>query len=287
MGNLLSRAQAQVPPPAPKVAFEALETPRRRNLQHRHEFCSSGPDKYKARKHQRQIATSFSANKSRAGFLDLPAELRNFVYSRILICDGYVRLMPREPTRVPALVLLQTCKQIHDEAASIFYAANSFYVHVEKFVGIMAQQAIEYPEFSKLYGSFWGQETAKGGVFFPAPRYHVYLTRLTIDAQVYLKFHKPDYAENSGYAYAAKPKVPVQQHLDIHRTGQELNKLFFSFYEKVRDLWEEKERRWEGKMVSCQDGWCSTAFNFTMTFSEEENEEVASKGVWRRWALSQ
>jgi hypothetical protein len=43
-------------------------------------------------------------------------------------------LAPQGRTIVPGLVLLRTCKQIHDEAASFFYAANSFQCYVLKVI---------------------------------------------------------------------------------------------------------------------------------------------------------
>ncbi|KAF2655595.1 hypothetical protein K491DRAFT_423467 [Lophiostoma macrostomum CBS 122681] len=75
---------------------------------------------------------SHPVDESRIGFLDLPGELRNNIYCQLLIFDDYIRHMPGYTTKVPALVLLRVCKQIHDEAAGVFYGGNSFYCCVKQ-----------------------------------------------------------------------------------------------------------------------------------------------------------
>jgi hypothetical protein len=59
----------------------------------------------------------------RAGFLDLPGELRNDIYRLTLKYDHAVN---GERTKFPSIALLRTCKKIHEEAASILYSENTF-----------------------------------------------------------------------------------------------------------------------------------------------------------------
>lgn len=74
------------------------------------------------------------------GFLSLPAELRNAIYALLLTAPAHVKQSRRIATRglcsdyvLPPLdlcpALLRTCRQIHDEAASILYGANQFASH--------------------------------------------------------------------------------------------------------------------------------------------------------------
>ncbi|CAD0081507.1 unnamed protein product [Aureobasidium vineae] len=73
-------------------------------------------------------------------FLTLPAELRNTIYALLLTAPTHVKQSRRIATRglcsdyiLPPLdlcpALLRTCRQIHDEAASILYGANQFASH--------------------------------------------------------------------------------------------------------------------------------------------------------------
>ncbi|KAK6004886.1 hypothetical protein QM012_007665 [Aureobasidium pullulans] len=74
------------------------------------------------------------------GFLGLPAELRNTIYTLLLKAPAHVKQSRRIATRglcsdyvLPPLdlcpAILRTCRQIHDEAASILYGANQFASH--------------------------------------------------------------------------------------------------------------------------------------------------------------
>ncbi|KAF7908516.1 uncharacterized protein EAF01_004271 [Botrytis porri] len=60
--------------------------------------------------------------------LSLPRELRNKIYEELLVCESFIeidselRFLPRNLTQG----LLFTCRTIHGEATSVFYAQNSF-----------------------------------------------------------------------------------------------------------------------------------------------------------------
>ena len=178
----------------------------------------------------------------------------------------------RSTTKVPALVLLQTCKQIHDEVASVFYAANSFYVETSQHVTFVTGRQPSLPPLSELYSpTLLGGEV--GSFFFPAPRYHLYLTRLTIDAKIFL----PDLFTNiqsRGFRRRLLGQVPEQ-------LVEGLKKQLLDVYLNMRALWEEKGRKWEGRFVS-QENFAMRCLCVTLSFSEEAEEEVATMAAWRR-----
>ena len=61
-------------------------------------------------------------------FLDLPGELRNKIYRIHLLVDPVtIDLEPRNFRRIaPRLRLLQTCRQVHEEAYRVFYGNHTF-----------------------------------------------------------------------------------------------------------------------------------------------------------------
>ncbi|KAK5124537.1 hypothetical protein LTR85_001754 [Meristemomyces frigidus] len=108
------------PPPLPVKTGNSRQTPRvekRRRTKQRH------------------------SNEPRAGFLDLPAELRNEIYRLTFVGDG--RLNFANPTTFSkSAAFLRTCSQVHDEARSILYAENDFF----------------FARRTSRYGSFWEDE---------------------------------------------------------------------------------------------------------------------------------
>lgn len=72
-----------------------------------------------------------SATKGKIGFLHLPAEVRNDIYTLSLaedkpVEDGYIDIdYTRTRVAVPALLLAS--KQVRLEAGPIFYASNKFH----------------------------------------------------------------------------------------------------------------------------------------------------------------
>lgn len=209
--------------------------------------------------------------------MDLPAELRNDLYARFLIVDSYVRLTAHKPTRVPGLAILRVCKQMHDEAASIFYAANSFYCYVEKEIHIARDMTFAYPKTCNHQFRLWAlspdPEVEASDIFFPSPRYHVFLTRITIDAKVAFTFSAQNFPPTWDTKDDEKWTVEV-------KVQEGLNKQFYRTYERMMALWEEKERRWEGRMLAAHDG-SSQVSRYTVSFCEEAEEECRTKGVLR------
>lgn len=107
---------------------------------------------------QCSLLTSYRySRKGKFRFLELPAEVRNIVYSLPLVFPGvtypkvdkptsvayqfpYLRNIDKDDFPVPdsALSILQTSRQIHNEAAGIFYRQNdlvfSYPAHLQDFV---------------------------------------------------------------------------------------------------------------------------------------------------------
>jgi len=115
----------------------------------RHTFrCSSRsqrifrrPDRAKARK-------SSPSSPWLHSFLDFPESVRRTVYVHLLSVDEQVRIMPSQVTRVPGLALLQTCRQLHDEAPAFFYASNTFNCYVRKIIPAQKASA-EEPQYPR------------------------------------------------------------------------------------------------------------------------------------------
>ncbi|KAK3656842.1 hypothetical protein LTR56_002823 [Elasticomyces elasticus] len=80
-------------------------------------------------------AVSIAAIPGKVSFLDLPAELRNQVYEELLPTLETKWIYPLGEVRVnstdkASTAFMATCKQIHEEAASILYAVDSHRVYI-------------------------------------------------------------------------------------------------------------------------------------------------------------
>ncbi|OCK79475.1 hypothetical protein K432DRAFT_299781 [Lepidopterella palustris CBS 459.81] len=69
-------------------------------------------------------------------FQKLPAELRIQIYEELLVDAGSfvvlaARLQPQRPKQTKTLytAILSTCRNIHDEASSVLYGSNSFWIN--------------------------------------------------------------------------------------------------------------------------------------------------------------
>jgi hypothetical protein len=145
--------------------------------------CSSNDFPVSTRQ-PRTVLKSFAVDYQKHSLVNIAPELRNRIYAELLIIEGPVMLAPRKRSTVPGLALLRTCKQIYDEAASFFYATNSFQCYVHKVIPVQCASAgrIQCPNLSSFVSplTFCDPLAIQGGIFFPAQRYHQYLTRLTI-----------------------------------------------------------------------------------------------------------
>ncbi|CAK4025621.1 Hypothetical predicted protein [Lecanosticta acicola] len=99
------------------------------------------PDRLTQATLARLTARSKSRSSTRAGFLDLPAELRNDIYRMVFVGERKVNFSnPDNFSRTAAL--LRSCRQVYEEGRSILYSENTF--------------AIE--RRTQRYGSLWENE---------------------------------------------------------------------------------------------------------------------------------
>ena len=73
------------------------------------------------------------------GFLDLPAELRTQIYELALVSREHIDLLsfasprtyqrPFQTTKLSPAIL-QTCKQVYEEASDVLYGLNTFYLNI-------------------------------------------------------------------------------------------------------------------------------------------------------------
>lgn len=97
------------------------------------------PQKSKQRKRNRKEPKPTKS--AGAGFLDLPAELRNEIYRLTFVANGRLNFgCPMNFGR--SVALLRTCRQVHGEGRGILYAENEFF----------------FNRRTSRYGSFWEEE---------------------------------------------------------------------------------------------------------------------------------
>lgn len=74
------------------------------------------------------VATSDTAEteQKKVGFLDLPLEIRDRIYRKVMVDDEPIDFYTRENLSHSS-ALLRTCKTVHDEATDILYGANTFH----------------------------------------------------------------------------------------------------------------------------------------------------------------
>lgn len=95
-----------------------------------------------------QTVTSNTSAASRAGFLDLPAELRNEVYRLAFVSPSRFDFgSPTARTFERSSAFLRTCKQVHNEGRTILYAENEFF----------------FQRQSRRHGSIWAADWGELG----------------------------------------------------------------------------------------------------------------------------
>lgn len=102
-----------------------------------------------------QSTTDGSSPSSRAGFLDLPAELRNEVYRLAFVSPSRFDFgAPTAKAFQRSSAFLRTCKQIHNEGRTILYAENEFF----------------FQRQSRRHGSIWAADWGELG-FKPSRKF--------------------------------------------------------------------------------------------------------------------
>lgn len=194
-----------------------------------------------APKVERTIPVSPRADNSAVSFLDLPPEIRNNIYCRVLIFESYLR----PESNIPAIRLFQTCKQIHEEASSIFYAANSFYL----VIFFDNSNRISPRNFSENYPQ---------GLIWPAARYHIHLTRVVFDTYVTL---------------TNRTMEPALE--------EQLRRRFHEFHTFIQSLWAPKLRKWSDRII-CDRKFTTARLDCMIAFSEDD-EDVTKISLRKCW----
>ena len=191
----------------------------------------------------RTMPTSFPANPRRHSLVTAP-ELRNNIYAQLLLIEGPIMLAPSERTTVPGLVLLRTCKQVHDEVASLFYAANSFQCYVLRAIPVqyVSEGKIQCPDLTSFLSptTFLDPQAVRGNIFFPAQRYHSYLTRLSISVKALIYV---SYKTSSGKMLLRRPPRALEtMRMNIGNTQQEIQQQVYHLYQHIGRVLGKKRR---------------------------------------------
>jgi hypothetical protein len=187
MGNYVSAALGPTP------AASIIEQPPLQvsgQISKRTYSCSSNDFPVSTRQ-PRNTSKSFAVDPQKYSFVNIAPELRNRIYAELFIVESPVILAPQKRTTVPGLLLLQICKQIHDEVASLSYAMNLFQCFVLKVIPVpcISEGRIQCPKLNFFISptTFLDSLAIRGDICFPAQRYHQYLTRLSIGVKA--SFH--------------------------------------------------------------------------------------------------
>jgi hypothetical protein len=202
--------------------------------------------------------------------LDLPISVRENLYTHLLLFGEEIQITPSQITRVPGLVLLQTCRQLHDEASAFFYASNTFRCHVAKIVPAQKASAgqLQFPAIRAQIDCHTLSDplNISGGIFFPAPRYHEYLTHIMIHLDLTIA-HFAITTSGTPIPTFAKPEFETgmtsADMVHRHHTAQyELLRVL----RRIKSLWREKDVAWRGKLVIPERTSWSSALEYEISF---------------------
>jgi hypothetical protein len=227
--------------------------------------CSNKDRKTTSARQRRTVSKSLALDLQKHSLLSISCELRNYIYAHLFKSRDYIVLSPLIHTNIPGLVLLRTCKHLHDEAASFFYTMNSFQCYIRKSVLAQSPSTADFqlPEINSCVSRnlLRNPLAIQGGIFFPAPRYHQFLTRLTI----YFKVSIRDLVFPDPEKRHSKDLTSVDMDLNHYirlrsdnaaitpaymgKMQQAIQHEVFCVYQKMSSLWKEKEGTWAGKVV--------------------------------------
>ncbi|KAF1950764.1 hypothetical protein CC80DRAFT_597851 [Byssothecium circinans] len=160
-------------------------------------------------------------------------------------------------TSVPGLVLLRTCRQIHDEAPSIFYGANSFLCDVAHEVRVESAEDVHKLRFTESFLNL--PDTCSPttvGVLFPAPRYQIWLTRATINTSTGIPLPLSErnhimagFVRGCAVIRIVRRRFGLQAALhgqiyDKVKVGQGMT----AVYDAMQKLWVDKACAWKGRL---------------------------------------
>jgi hypothetical protein len=220
----------------------------------RHTYrCSSRGQKICLRPDRGEARKSSRISPWRHSLLDLPISVREHLYTHLLLFGEEIQITPSQITRVPGLILLQTCQQLHDEGSAFFYASNTFHCHVAKIVPAQKASAgqLQFPAIRARLDCHMLRDplNISGGIFFPAPRYHEYLTHVVICLDLTIAHFDTTSSDTSTPTFA-KPELETgmtsADMVYMHHTAQYER---FRVLRRIKSLWREEHVAWRGKLV--------------------------------------
>jgi hypothetical protein len=142
---------------------------------------------------------------------------------------------------------------------------NSFQCYIRKSVLAQSPSTADFqlPEINSCVSRNLLRDplAIQGGIFFPAPRYHQFLTRLTI----YFKVSIRDLVFPDPEKRHSKDLTSVDMDLNHYirlrsdnaaitpaymgKMQQAIQHEVFCVYQKMSSLWKEKEGTWAGKVI--------------------------------------
>ena len=268
MGAQLSLIYADREPPA-DASVQPLQCLGR--LSKRTYRCNSRGQKVYKTPSANALHTSSPQDPGRPSFLKLPEEVRNQVYAELLPLDGEMQITPTHVTKAPGLVFLQTCKQLHDEVAALFYSRNTFSCMVAKVVPCQ-KSSIENPQYPSIKSALDRRTlhdplNISDGIFFPAPRHHKYLTHLVIRLDMTIAHF--DFSSGSALPAFTTPGLETGlTRMDMEAMHHALQHKVRCVFQRMKRLWRDKAGKWRGKLViPSRTSWTNTQvyeIEFTM-----------------------
>lgn len=161
--------------------------------------------------------------------------------------------MPSQVTRVPGLALLQTCRQLHDEASAFFYASNTFNCYVRKIIPAQKASA-EEPQYPKIRARLNSRTLSDplniiDGIFFPAPRYHQHLTRLVIHLDVTIAYFSIESPGSSMPTFMNPECGNGMTRIDMEEMHHRIQDELLRVLRQIKSLWREKDVASRGRLV--------------------------------------
>lgn len=282
MGNTISTRWRQDRPLPPTVTQPLQLVLRRRQRIYR---CTSRSQQIYP-KSSHQGARSWVSNPWRHSFLALPKNVRGKIYAKLLIV-GEIRISPSQIIQVPGLVILRTCRQVHDEAAAIFYGSSRFICWVQKIVP--AQKAGADPQYPALPAGLDWQTLAdplniSGGVFFPAARHHRYLSHLAVHVDVTIVHLATRSPISPIPTFSLVYGESGVDGADMEAMHSSLERMLVRVYQRIKCLWRDRDDIWTGKLVIPERTTWTCALSYMLEFElqpcEKSGAEAAGPELW-------
>jgi hypothetical protein len=210
----------------------------------------------------REHKKSCAANPWQHCFLDLPEAARVQVYAELLLATK-IEITPAAVSKIPGVVLLRICKQIHEEAAAVLYARNTFHCCVRKLVPAQ-KVSVGSPQYPCIRAPFdvsalCDPLNITGGVFFPAAQYHAYRSHLSVRLELTVA-HFNTMSSGSPMPLFTRPNAGTGfTQADMEKMHNAVQYKVIRVYQRIKSLWRDKDGASTGQIVIPeQTPWTST-----------------------------